>query len=114
MSEYLLSGALSHVLSAGRVIETYAGPAFDNVLLRRLLRAEYPGVWAWVRRYSLSIPYTFKVWVCRFEDLSGLEEAHSDNTTFLQEILSFAGHVYLPFLAANSAAIEAGLKWDIF
>ena len=60
-----------------------------------LIRTEYPTVWAWTRKV---------------EDLSGLEAAHCDNVQFLQEILTFAGEVYLPFLAANSAALYAGEK----
>ena len=60
-----------------------------------MIRDKYPAVWSWVRR---------------FEDLSGLEEAHCDNKGYLKEMLTFAGEVYLPFLAANSAALAAGEK----
>ena len=49
-------------------------------------------------------------WTRRFEDLSGVSEAHCDNNEFLKEMLTFAGEVYLPFLAANSSAIAAGDK----
>jgi len=107
-SLHCLAGALERHLATGSLCLLGSTPTqadfalygqLSQLVIDRtpdeLLRTEYPGVWAWVRR---------------FEDLSGLEEAHSDNTTFLQEILSFAGQVYLPFLAANSAAIEAGLK----
>jgi len=60
-----------------------------------LIRDNYPAVWSWVRK---------------FEDLSGLEEGHCDNKEYLREMLTFAGEVYLPFLAANRAAISAGEK----
>jgi len=59
------------------------------------VRDNYPAVWSWIRR---------------FEDLSGLDTAHCDNEGYLKEMLSFAGEVYLPFLAANSAALAAGEK----
>lgn len=63
----------------------------------QIVRDKYPAVWSWVRR---------------FEDLSGLEDskAHCDNKEYLKEILGFAGKVYLPFLAANRAALAAGEK----
>ena len=56
----------------------------------RLIRSEYPASWAWVKK---------------FEDLSGVEVAHCDNTQYVREILQFASDVYLPFLAANNQAL---------
>jgi len=62
-----------------------------------LLRDEFPACWAWIRR---------------LEDLSGLEEGGGEYsaTDFLDRMLNFAAEVYLPFLAANRAAIKAGEK----
>eukprot|EP00092_Neocalanus_flemingeri_P068150 GFUD01083231.1.p1 GENE.GFUD01083231.1~~GFUD01083231.1.p1 ORF type:complete len:237 (+),score=56.64 GFUD01083231.1:395-1105(+) len=60
-----------------------------------IIRDKYPAVWSWVRK---------------FEDLSGLEKAHCDNKEYLKEILTFAGEVYFPFLAANRAALATGEK----
>ena len=60
-----------------------------------MIRDKYPAVWSWVRK---------------FEDLSGLEEAHCDNKEYLKEMLTFAGEVYFPFLSANRAALAAGEK----
>ena len=59
----------------------------------RLIRESFPAVWSWVRK---------------FEDLSGLEDGHCDNQQFLKDMLTFAGEVYFPFLAANRAAIAGG------
>ena len=61
----------------------------------RMIRSEYPASWAWVKK---------------FEDLSGVEAAHSDNTQYLQDVLQFASDVYLPFLAANNEALLADKK----
>ena len=61
-----------------------------------LLRDSFPACWAWIRRV---------------EDLSGLEEGGEySSTDFLDRMLNFAAEVYLPFLAANRAAIRAGEK----
>ena len=84
-----------HVLLASIYFSTKPFLVQQNQSTFRLIRSEYPAVWAWIRK---------------FEDLSGLETAHCDNAEFLREILSFAGEVYLPFLAANSAALDSGDK----
>jgi len=60
-----------------------------------IIRDKYPAVWSWVRK---------------FEDLSGLDDAHCDNKEYLKEMLTFAGEVYFPFLAANRVALAAGEK----
>jgi hypothetical protein len=60
-----------------------------------LLRDSYPACWAWVRR---------------MEDLSGPPADHHADSSFLEEMLGFAGSVYLPFLAANRAALAKGEK----
>ena len=61
-----------------------------------LLRDSFPACWAWIRR---------------LEDLSGLEEGGEYSPTdFLDRMLKFAAEVYLPFLAANRAAIAGGEK----
>jgi len=62
-----------------------------------LVRDSYPAAWAWLRR---------------MEDMSGVEEEEvtHENTEFLHEMLRFAGEVYLPFLVANRAALQAGEK----
>ena len=39
-----------------------------------------------------------------------IRHTYIDPKEFLREILAFAGEVYLPFLAANSAALDAGNK----
>ena len=59
-----------------------------------MIRDEYPAVWAWIRL---------------FEDLSGVDpdKLSCDNSQYLTEMLQFASDVYLPFLQANSAAVEA-------
>jgi len=60
----------------------------------QMIRDEYPAVWAWIRL---------------FEDLSGVDPDKSscDNSQYLTEMLQFASDVYLPFLQANSAAVES-------
>ena len=60
----------------------------------RIIRDEYPAVWAWIKL---------------FEDLSGVDPDKSscDNSLYLTEMLQFASDVYLPFLQANSEAVEA-------
>ena len=59
-----------------------------------MIRDEYPAVWAWIKL---------------FEDLSGVDPDKSscDNSQYLTEMLQFASDVYLPFLQANSAAVES-------
>ena len=59
-----------------------------------MIRDEYPAVWAWIKL---------------FEDLSGVDPDKSscDNSLYLTEMLQFASDVYLPFLQANSEAVEA-------
>ena len=59
-----------------------------------MIRDEYPAVWAWIKL---------------FEDLSGVDPDKSfcDNNLYLTEMLQFASDVYLPFLQANSEAVEA-------
>ena len=60
-----------------------------------MIRSEYPASWAWVKK---------------FEDLSGVDGGHCDNTQYLQDVLQFASDVYLPFLAANNQALLADQK----
>lgn len=59
----------------------------------RILRERYPAVWAWVRK---------------LEDTSGVEEAHYEDDQGCLEFIRFAGNTYLPFLEANSNALQSG------
>ncbi len=54
-------------------------------------------------------PYTMR-WTMQLDDASGVEgEWREDNfAPAVGELLGFAGEVYLPFLAANAAALSAG------
>ena len=63
----------------------------------RMIRDDYPAVWAWIRL---------------FEDLSGVDpdKSHCDNQQYLTDMLQFASDVYLPFLEANSEAVEAKMS----
>jgi glutathione S-transferase len=48
-------------------------------------------------------------WLAHIDDLSGLDEAHwGPPGPMVKPILQVIGDVYLPFLVANAAAIEAG------
>ena len=64
----------------------------------RIVRNSYPALWAWIRK---------------FEDLSGVgmeEEAAYESGEVVTRLLEFAVQVYLPFLRANSLAIDNGEK----
>ena len=66
----------------------------------RLIRDTYPALWAWVRK---------------FEDLSGVGvegegEVAYESGEVVDSLLQFAAQVYLPFLQANSSAIDSGEK----
>ena len=68
----------------------------DKLLFPRIVRDSYPALWAWIRH---------------FEDLSGVQgDAVYDGEEVVARLLQFAGQVYLPFLRANSSAIERGEK----
>ena len=66
----------------------------------RLIRDSYPALWAWIRK---------------FEDLSGVgvegeEEVLYEGGEVVDSLLQFTAQVYLPFLRANSSAIDNGEK----
>ena len=66
----------------------------------RFIRDSCPALWAWIRK---------------FEDLSGVgmegeEEAAYESGEVVTRLLEFAVQVYLPFLRANSLAIDNGEK----
>ena len=65
----------------------------------RIIRDSYPALWAWIRK---------------FEDLSavGMEEevVSYESGEVVTRLLEFAVQVYLPFLRANSLAIDNGEK----
>ena len=73
------------------------GEKLTNMLYCRMIRDDYPAVWAWIRL---------------FEDLSGVDpdKSHCDNQQYLTDMLQFASDVYLPFLEANSEAVEAKMS----
>ena len=66
----------------------------------RLIRDSYPALWAWI---------------LKFEDLSGVGvegegEALYEGGEVVDNLLQFGAQVYLPFLRANSSAINNGEK----
>lgn len=56
-------------------------------------------------------PYTVR-WLMHIEDLSGLDgewrAGNEPRAGAVDRLLQFAGDVYMPFLAANAAAVQAG------
>ena len=55
-------------------------------------------------------PYAYR-WIATMDDLSGVEgewTEGSEGTPAVRGLLSLIGEIYLPFLAANAAALEAG------
>lgn len=52
-------------------------------------------------------PYAFR-WLAHIDDLSGVEGAWGPRAPLVAETLKLIGAVYLPFLAANAAAVSAG------
>jgi glutathione S-transferase len=58
-------------------------------------------------------PFTVR-WLMHMEDLSGLDgewrRAEEPAAPAVQQLLAFAGEVYLPFLEANAAALRAGAE----
>lgn len=58
-----------------------------------ILRTEFPACWAWVRA---------------MEDQSGHQGKDTEVSEGAKNMLGFASQVYLPFLAANRAALAAG------
>lgn len=63
-----------------------------------------PTPWALMRRRA---PNLF-AWLQLMEDASGVEESEIHETPALASLLGVAGKIYLPFLSANSTAIDAG------
>jgi hypothetical protein len=52
-------------------------------------------------------PLAFR-WLAHIDDLSGVEGEWGGVRSVVQQILKVIGEVYLPFLVANAAAVEAG------
>jgi glutathione S-transferase len=59
--------------------------------------------------YRADYPYAFR-WLSHMDDLSGIDGDWAASSPVVTQLLRLVGDIYLPFLRANAAALQAGAE----